>query len=263
MTVPPMPRPGETAVLLPGTGSDEVFVARVFADAVERAGMRLVAPRPHHGSDLAQHQLAALDDAAGRYGPVVAGGISLGAHLAAEWAVTRPDRCTGLLLAMPGWYGPAGEAPGSVTARMGADMVAEHGIDAALAAATDGVPDWLAVELDRAWRRAGTGLVAALRVAAHRPAPTLDLLAGITVPAGVTGCVDDPVHPFEIARTWARTLPAAALRSITFAELGADPAELGRRTLAGLGVGAGRVQQHVADTDPDDDDHGGTGEHQR
>lgn len=263
VTIAPMRAAGKTAVLLPGTGSDEVFVTAVFAGPLEAAGMRLVAPRPHAGSELAERQLTALDEAAARYGPIVVGGISLGAHLAAEWAAAHPTLCAGLLLAMPGWYGPAGEAPGSVTARLSAEAVDAHGVDAALAEATKDVPAWLATELGRAWRRAGDGLADSLRVAVRRPAPTLELLGRITAPAGVTGCVDDPVHPFEIAQRWADALPVAELRSVTFAELGADPATLGRLTLAGLTGRPARVQHHVGDADPDDDQDDETAEHQR
>lgn len=263
MTIAPMRRPGETAVLLPGTGSDEVFVTAVFAGPLKAAGMRLVAPRPCPGPELAEHQLAALDETAGRDGPIVVGGISLGAHVAAEWAATRPGRCAGLLLAMPGWCGPAGEAPGSVTARISADAVDADGVDAALAMATKDVPAWLAAELDRAWRRAGAGLAESLRVAVRRPAPTPGLLGRITAPAGVTGCVDDPVHPFEVARRWAAALPNAGLRSVTFAELGEDPSVLGRRTLAALALRTARVQDHVADADPDDHQDDDAAEHQR
>ncbi|HKN97867.1 MAG TPA: alpha/beta hydrolase, partial [Pseudonocardiaceae bacterium] len=67
-----------TAVVLPGTGSDEVFVEAVFGAPLAAAGLRLVAPEPCHGAELADRHLAALDAAADRYGPIVAGGISLG-----------------------------------------------------------------------------------------------------------------------------------------------------------------------------------------
>jgi pimeloyl-ACP methyl ester carboxylesterase len=250
-----------TAVILPGTGSDEVFVQAAFGGPAEAAGVRLVTPAPRSGTALAEHFLSSLDAAADRYGPIVVGGISLGAHLAAEWAVANPGRCAGLLAAMPGWHGSPDDcaSPGSVTARVSADAVAEHGIDAALADATRAAPEWLAAELDRAWRRAGAGLVDSLRVAVHRPAPTLELLRGITVPACVVGCVDDPIHPIEVARQWATALPTAELRTITFAELGADRAALGRAALVGLPW----VQEGVGHGDPDDDDGGGTVEHQR
>lgn len=267
MTTTAVRRAVDTAVLLPGTGSDEVFVRSVFSGPVTTVGLRLIAPRPRSGSDLAEQQLAALDEAAERYGPILAGGISLGAHLAAEWAAANPDRCAGLLLAMPGWYGDAGEAPGSVTARLSAEAVAEDGVEHALATATDGVPGWLADELRRAWRRAGDGLADSLRVAVHRPAPTLAMLGRITVPAGVVGCTDDPVHPFDVAARWADALPSSGLRAITFAELGEDRAALGRAALAALGVGGqvpqSRVHDEVGDSHPDDDDQGDHAEQQR
>jgi pimeloyl-ACP methyl ester carboxylesterase len=254
----------DTAVLLPGIGSDEVFVASVFAGPLAAVGLAIEAPRPAAGAALAAGHLAALDAAADRHGVILAGGISFGAHLAAEWAAANPDRCAGLLLAMPGWHGPPADAPGSLAARLGADAVDTDGIDRALAAATSGVPAWLARELDRSWRRSGAGLAESLRVAARRPAPTLRCLAGITVPAGVVGCVDDPVHPLAVARAWADALPRAVLRTITFAELGADPVALGRATLAALVLAQhGGMHDQVGDDDRDHDDRGRDAEHQR
>lgn len=222
--------------MLPGTGSDEVFVHEALDGPSAAAGLRLVAPRPRHGARLAEHHLDALDAAAACYGPIVVGGISLGAHVAAEWAAARPADCAGLLAIMPGWTGAAGSAPGCLAAALSADSVARHGVDAALATATRDVPAWLAGELGRAWRRAGDDLVASLRVAVTRPAPTVAVLRRITAPAAVVGCVDDPVHPVEVAREWAAALPDAELRTITFARLGEDRAALGRAALAGLRV---------------------------
>jgi pimeloyl-ACP methyl ester carboxylesterase len=252
------------AVLLPGTGSDEVFVRSVFGVPLRDLGMRLVAPRTRQGPALAERHLAALDDAAARYGRIVVGGISFGAHVAAEWACANADRCAGLLVAMPGWHGPPGDAPGSVAARIGADAVDTDGVDHALAAATAGVPAWLARELGRAWRRAGTGLAESLRTAAHRPAPTRRQHAGLAVPAGVAGCVDDQVHPLAVAHAWAGALPCADVETITFAELGADPAVLGRAALAAFGrAGRRRVQDQVGDGDRDDHEHRERAEHHR
>ncbi|HEX4702381.1 MAG TPA: alpha/beta hydrolase [Pseudonocardiaceae bacterium] len=262
MTLTGLRRAVETAVLLPGTGSDEVFVRSVFAGPLTSAGLRVEAPRPCPGAELAARHIAVLDAAARRHGTILAGGISFGAHLAAEWAVANPDRCAGLLLAMPGWLGPPGAAPGSVAALTGADAVDADGIDRTIAAAVAGVPGWLARELDRSWRRAGDGLAESLRVAARRPAPTPELLGRLTVPAGVAGCVDDPVHPVAVARQWAEALPSAVLRTITFAELGADPAVLGRAALAGLDL-AVRVHDQVGDDDRHHDDGREHAEQQR
>jgi pimeloyl-ACP methyl ester carboxylesterase len=241
-----------------------VFVRGVFSTALAAGHLRLEAPAPRHGRDLAEHQLAALDAAAERHGRIVAGGISLGAHVAAEWAAANPGRCAGLLAALPGWLGDPASAPGALASALSADAVAADGVAVALERATAGVPRWLADELRRAWRRAGADLVESLRVAVHRPAPTADVLRGIRVPAGVAGCVDDPVHPIAVAREWAAALPSAALRTITFAELGADRAVLGRAALDGLLVGMrDGVLDEVGHHDGDDDGSGDAAQRER
>ena len=219
---------GETAVILPGTASDEVFVASVFAGPLAAVGLDLLAVRPRPGKDLVSDHLAALD-AASADGPVVVGGISLGAHLAAEWALAHPDRCTGVLLAMPAWHGPGGDAPAALAARASADAVDALGVDATLAAAD--VAPWLAAELGRAWRRHGTGLAPSLRAAAEHPAPTRAELARLRIPAGVAACADDPVHPVAVARSWAAALPCSSLGTTTLTALGADRESLGRATV--------------------------------
>ncbi|MCP2260750.1 Lysophospholipase, alpha-beta hydrolase superfamily [Streptoalloteichus tenebrarius] len=227
------------AVLVPGTGSDAEFVRRAFAGPLAALGFRLVAVSPRPGPRLVDEHLAALDRAALAAGhPVVVGGVSLGAHLAAEWAARNPGSCAGLLLAMPGWTGPAGEgddaAPAALAALASAGSVDRLGLEAALRAATDGVPDWLAEELDRSWRWHGTGLADSLRAAARHPAPDVGTLRRITAPAAVVCCVDDPVHPREVAERWAAALPNAERESITLDALGADRESLGRAAVLAL-----------------------------
>ncbi|WP_234995817.1 alpha/beta fold hydrolase [Streptoalloteichus hindustanus] len=242
---------GPVAVILPGTGSDAEFVRAAFAGPLAAWGFRLVAVPPRPGPRLVDHHLAALDAAAEEAGrPVVVGGVSLGAHLAAEWAARRPERCAGLLLALPGWFGLAtgatdgagradgthgvdgvGTAPAALAALASAEAVDRLGVEAALRAATDGVPDWLAAELTRSWRWHGSGLADSLRAAARHPAPGADDLRRITAPAGVAYCVDDPVHPAEVAERWAAALPHATRQALTLDALGADPESLGRAAL--------------------------------
>ncbi|MFI5586788.1 alpha/beta fold hydrolase [Amycolatopsis sp. NPDC051758] len=217
-------------MLLPGTGSDEVFVRAVFAGPLRALGVPLIAPPPPAGAALADGYLATLDALADEYGELLVGGISFGAHLAAEWAVRNPGRCGGLLAALPAWNGVPGSAPASLAATLSADLVAGSGVDAALAQ-TAGSPDWLRAELDRAWRRHGDGLAAGLRVAASRPAPTLDELAALAVPAGIGTCTDDPIHPTKVASEWAAALPRAALGETTLTALGAERESLGRATV--------------------------------
>lgn len=232
-----MPKP--RALLLPGTGSDEIFVRSVFAGPLTEAGIETITPPPPAGDRLATGYLTLLDSLAGP--PLIVGGISFGAHLAAEWAVARPERCAGLLLALPAWHGAPGDAPASRAASATADLVVEHGLETALRRLTDGVAPWLAVELARAWRRHGDGLNASLRVAACRPAPALDALRSLTIPAGIVACVDDPVHPAEVARAWAAALPRASIHETTLAALGEDRESLGRAAvLAWLRAGGRR-----------------------
>ena len=221
-----MPKP--PAVLLPGTGSDEVFVRSVFAGPLAVAEVGLVAPAPPPGRELAVGFLTMIDSVAhGQDEPLLLGGISFGAHLAAEWAVGHPDRCAGLLLAMPAWHGEPGEAPASRAAKASADLVEREGLETALRLSVAGVALWLADELTRAWRRHGDGLAAGLRVAAGYPAPTLEALAELDIPVGIAACVDDPVHPAEVARAWAEALPRAAVRETTLTALGKDRESLG------------------------------------
>ncbi|MCE7000921.1 alpha/beta hydrolase [Saccharothrix sp. S26] len=211
------------AVLLPGTASDEVFISSVFARPLAEAGIALVAP-PSRG---VREHVEALD-AAWDGTPLVVGGVSLGAHVAAAWAVRHPERCAGLLVALPAWHGPAGDAPAALAARASASVVESAGVEAALA----GVDGWLGEELRRAWPRYGGRLADVLREAAGSSAPTVAELGGLTAPTGVAACTDDPVHPLGVARTWVDALPRAALRTTTLAALGADRESLGRAALA-------------------------------
>ena len=217
----------DTAVVLPGTGSDEVFVRSVFEVPFAAVCVRTVTPKPVPGTMLAESYLAALDEAA-EEGPVVAGGVSFGAHLAAEWALANAGRCAGLVLALPGWHGLPGDAPGAVAARFAASLARERGVDGALAVATDGAPPWLAAELTRSWLGYGDGLADSLAAAADRPAPSLASLSALDVPVGVAGCVDDPVHPLAVAEEWLGALPRATLCTTRLGVLGVDPEALGR-----------------------------------
>ncbi|TWH19067.1 alpha/beta fold hydrolase [Prauserella rugosa] len=238
--VDPSSSPAVHTVVLPGTGSDEVFTRRVFAPAVAACGGTLETPPPSPGAALVPEFLAAFDAAAARTdGPLLVGGVSLGAHLAAEWALRNADRCAGVLAVLPAWSGAAGGggdgdgngAPAALAAQASADLVEREGLERALRLSTEGVPAWLADELSRAWRRHGAGLVAGLRAAASHPAPTLDALAECRVPVGIVACTDDPVHPASVAHAWAGALPRAQVRETTLAAFGADPSTAGRAAL--------------------------------
>jgi pimeloyl-ACP methyl ester carboxylesterase len=226
------PNGKRTAVLIPGTGSDEVFVRSVYEIPLAAVGIPAVMPAPHPGTGLGEAYLAELDAAAARNPDgILAGGISFGAHLAAEWALRNPGRCAGLLLALPAWHGDPGDSPAAVAARLAADTVRAEGLESALTSLTGSADAWLAKELARAWRGYGDGLADSLRAAADRPAPTLDDLATLDIPAGIAGCPDDQVHPLTVAREWTKALNQAELRTTRLDIIGADPEALGRATV--------------------------------
>jgi pimeloyl-ACP methyl ester carboxylesterase len=224
---------GTVAVLLPGSGSDAVFVRRAFEGPLRAFGIPVQALPPTPGADLVAHYRRALDAALDAGRPVLAGGISLGAHIAASWAADRRDAgVVGLLLALPAWRGPAGSAPAALAARLTAAQVRREGTAGAVAAARGGgAPDWLVAELARAWAGYGGGLADALEAAAATAGPDDTALATLRMPVGVVGLTGDPVHPHAEAAAWARRIPAAQLCTASFTAFGTDPAVLGRAAL--------------------------------
>jgi pimeloyl-ACP methyl ester carboxylesterase len=227
------------AVLLPGSGSDDVFVTEAFAEPLASAGVGLFAPRPRPGPGVVDQLRAELNLAAARYGRVLAGGVSLGAHLAASWAASDPGRCAGLLVALPAWTGVPGDAPASVAGVAAAKAISSAGLESALSGTRAGAPAWLADELDRAWRGYGPALADSLRVAASTPGPVPDELRRLDLPVGVVALTDDPLHPLDVARAWVAALPRAALVTTTLAAIGRDRRALGRAAvLAWLRAGA-------------------------
>ena len=220
------------AVVLPGSGSDAVFVRAAFADALAAVGVPLVAPDPRPGPGVVAGYGAALDAArraaAGR--PLLVGGVSLGAQVAARWAaaLAPADRPAGLLLALPAWTGDPAGAPAAAAARLSAARLRARGTAAELAAVRASAPAWLATELDRAWTAYGDALPDSLDAAAAAPGPEPADLAGLAVPAGLAAVRDDAVHPVAVARRWHALLPRSALVETGFAAFGADPAVLGR-----------------------------------
>jgi hypothetical protein len=222
-------------VLLPGSGSDAQFVRRAFAGPLAALGIGLHAVPAPLGQDPVGHHRAALDAVLDQEpGPLLVGGISLGAHIAAGWVAALPPerRPAGLLLALPAWRGPAEGAPAALAARLTAARVRDEGVAGALAAArAGGAPAWLVAELARAWAGYGAGLADALDAAATTPGPDDHTLAGLAVPTGIAALHDDPIHPHAEAVAWAARLPTAALCTATFAAFGTDPEVIGRAAL--------------------------------
>ncbi|MGB8501627.1 MAG: alpha/beta hydrolase, partial [Mycobacterium sp.] len=108
------------------------------------------------------------------------------------------------------------------------------GLVAATAQMRASSPQWLADELTRSWIGQWPTLPDAMEEAADYVAPTCPELERLTVPIGVVGAIDDPVHPVEVAVEWVTAAPHAALRTVTLDEIGADPGALGAACLAAL-----------------------------
>lgn len=221
-----------TTVLLPGTGSDDDYVHRAFSRPIAEVGGVLVTPAPRP-DQLVDGYLAALD-AAAREGPIAVGGVSIGAAVAAAWALAHPDRTVAVLAALPAWAGAPGEAPAALAARYSASQLRADGLAATTIQMRASSPPWLADELTRSWGAQWPHLPDAMEEAAAYVAPSCDELAGLAAPLAVATAVDDPIHPLQAGVDWVAAAPRAALRTVTLDEIGADPAALGAACLQAL-----------------------------
>lgn len=232
--------PGVTAVLLPGTGSDDDYVYRAFAGPLHAVGAVVVTPKPQP-SRLVAGYLEALDDAA-REDPIVVGGVSIGAAVALAWALHHPGHAVAVLAALPAWTGAAQSAPAALSARHTAELLRTEGLVATTAQMRASSPPWLAGELTRSWLGQWPELPDAMEEAASYVAPSIAALERLGVPMGVVAATDDPIHPLEVALEWVAAAPHAALRTVTLDEFGPDPEVLGAACLAALDdADSGRV----------------------
>ncbi|MDA3658234.1 alpha/beta fold hydrolase [Mycobacterium xenopi] len=223
---------GVRAVLLPGTGSDDDYVARAFRGPLHEAGAVVQAHRPQP-SRLVDGYLAAMDTAA-RHGPIVVGGVSIGAAVAAAWALANPDRAVAVMAALPAWTGAPATAPAADAARHSAQQLRRDGLVAATAQMRASSPRWLGDELARSWLSQWPQLPDAMEEAASYVAPTCAELARLVAPLAVAAATDDPIHPLDVGVEWVRAAPRAALRTVTLDQIGAEPATLGAACLAAL-----------------------------
>ncbi|WP_305094826.1 alpha/beta fold hydrolase [Prescottella sp. R16] len=228
-----------TAVVLPGTGSDANFADRAFRPALTGAGITVIAVDPDPRRVVGSYR-DAMDAAADRHGPIVVGGVSIGAAVALAWALDHPDRTVAVLAALPAWTGTPTDTPAAGSALFTAARLRADGLDAVTAEMAASSPPWLAAELTRSWRSQWPDLPSALEEAAHYRAPDLDDLARLDVPVGIAAAVDDAVHPLTVAKEWATVLPNAALSELTLDEVGADPGVLGRASLSAAVALSGR-----------------------
>lgn len=221
-----------TAVVLPGTGSDAQFAHQAFADPLQRREIATIAVEPDPRGVVASYW-AAMDRAA-LDGPVLVGGVSIGAAVALHWAAQHPELAVGVLAALPAWTGTPDNSPAAASARWTASQLRAHGLESVTAAMVESSPAWLGATLSRSWRAQWPDLPDALDEAAAYRALDVDGLRSVTVPVGIAAAVDDAVHPLAVGRTWATELPFAALATVTLDDVGTDPAVLGERCLGAL-----------------------------
>lgn len=167
-----------------------------------------------HVAALAETLAETLD------GPVVIGGISMGAAIATRLAVTRPDLVRALILVRPAWVteaAPRNMAPnaevGALLERLPADQAQAVFADSATArdlAAT--APDNLA-SLKGFFTRAPQAQTARLltAISADGPGVTPADLKALTLPALVCATSEDAIHPAAHAEALARLIPQARL----------------------------------------------------
>lgn len=223
---------GKTVVLLAGTGSDDDYVYRAFSTALHETGAVVTTPAPEP-SRLVEGYLEAMDDAA-RNDRIAVGGVSIGAAVAASWALAHPAKVLAVLAALPAWTGSPDAATAALAARYSAHVLRRDGLAAAIDHMRASSPAWLADELTRSWVGQWPDLPAAMEAAADYVAPTCAELERLAVPMGVAAATDDPVHPVEVAVEWVAAAPQAALRTFTLDDLGAEPGVLGAACVGAL-----------------------------
>ena len=152
--------------------------------------------------------------------PSIFAGISLGAHAVALWA-SRAQSQQPLVLALPAWTGPPNHVAAMTTQT--ADQLQEKGIAAYLddlSGATTANHVWILDALQRSWGTADAQrLIRQLRTAGQSMAPTHGDLARVVQPTLVIGLTDDPMHPLDVARAWAQSLPRSELVAIKMADV--------------------------------------------
>jgi sugar/nucleoside kinase (ribokinase family)/pimeloyl-ACP methyl ester carboxylesterase len=149
-------------------------------------------------------------------GPVVLGGISMGAAIALRLAVLRPDLVRALILVRPAWDVQAAPPNMAPNAEAGArlDPEAARAVfaagDTARRLAVE-APDNLA-SLMGFFDRPPREITARLRsaISADGPGVTAAEVAGLRLPVLVCGTPGDAVHPLALARGLADRIPQSS-----------------------------------------------------
>jgi pimeloyl-ACP methyl ester carboxylesterase len=218
-----------------GTGAPVLFQHGLCGDAAQTAeafppikGHRRVTLdcRGHGASEAGEDlsiatfadDVAALAEILGP--PLVVGGISMGAAIAARIAVMRPDLVRALILVRPAWVADAAPANMAPNAEVGG-LLSRMPPVAARAAFEAGpthaqlsreAPDNLASLLGF-FDRAPADVTARLltRISADGPGVTEHQLAALPLPTLICGTGEDAIHPYAHAERLASIIPGATL----------------------------------------------------
>lgn len=182
------------------------------------------------GGDIAAFTLARFsDDLAAlldqlALGPIIIGGISMGAALAMRLAVRRPEHVFALALVRPAWStgaAPASMAPnaevGELLSRLPpAEAAAVFGASATASYLERQAPDNLA-SLQGFFSREPILETAALltQISADGPGISEDELRALRKPTLVIGTDADAIHPWPLAENLAGLIPGARLARVT------------------------------------------------
>lgn len=205
----------DTLVLAHGAGSCAAFLADAFP--ADRVGVAAAEYLDDRTGDRAAVEEALACACAQVDGPVVVGGVSLGAHAAAALLASdhAPRNAVAGLVVMPAWTGP----PDRVAALTAAAAGALAALTPAGVLADLDSDDWVTPQLARAWAMRDVDLlVSELERAAVRPAPTEAELRRIGVPVALVALRSDPLHPEAVAKRWARAIPRSTLVTIARSE---------------------------------------------
>ena len=148
--------------------------------------------------------------------PVAAvGGVSMGAAIALQMAVMRPELVPALILIRPAWItdnAPANMLPNAVVGGMIAAGYSVADFDQSALAQTlaNTAPDNLA-SLRGFFDRNPLDVTATLlrQIAADGPGVTKADLAALTIPVLILGCTDDVIHPISHAEALEALIPGS------------------------------------------------------
>jgi pimeloyl-ACP methyl ester carboxylesterase len=159
-----------------------------------------------------------------RLGPIIIGGISMGAASTLHIAVHRPEIVKGLILVRPAWIvasAPANNGPNREVGRLLADFSQEHARNRFEASETarllaEVAPDNLA-SLRTFFSREPQATTAALlqSIAADGPGVSEDDLRKLETPTLIVGHEIDYIHPFSYATALSQIIPRSQLVRIT------------------------------------------------